>query len=130
MSNAPPRRVVADSPAVRALQRAGDLAIRPKQAWTNVADFTSRGLDAVNFGPGHTAFAHHPQERVEIGSLVQAYEILSRFLASPMRRGCRMMELAQRIDELWESGELEAEPIEEAIARLDAGDVRVAERRA
>ncbi len=38
------------------------------------------------------------------------------------------MELRERIDALWESGELEAEPIEEAIARLDAGAVRVAER--
>ena len=38
------------------------------------------------------------------------------------------MDLRERIDELWESGELEAEPIEESIARLDAGDVRVAER--
>ena len=38
------------------------------------------------------------------------------------------MELAQRIDELWASGELEPEPIEEAIALLDAGEVRVAER--
>ena len=38
------------------------------------------------------------------------------------------MELRQQIDELWESGELDSSPIEEAIARLDAGDVRVAER--
>ena len=38
------------------------------------------------------------------------------------------MDLAQEIDGLWDSGKLEAEPIEEAIARLDAGEVRVAER--
>jgi len=38
------------------------------------------------------------------------------------------MELAQRIDELWAGGELEPEPVEEAIALLDAGEVRVAER--
>ena len=38
------------------------------------------------------------------------------------------MGLRERIDKLWESGELEAEPIEESIARLDAGDVRVAVR--
>ena len=38
------------------------------------------------------------------------------------------MELAQRIDELWAGGELEPESIEEAIALLDAGEVRVAER--
>jgi len=38
------------------------------------------------------------------------------------------MELAQRIDELWESGELDPTPIEEAVALLDRGDVRVAQR--
>jgi 2,3,4,5-tetrahydropyridine-2-carboxylate N-succinyltransferase len=37
------------------------------------------------------------------------------------------MDLEARIDELWESDELDSEPIEAAIARLDAGDVRVAE---
>jgi 2,3,4,5-tetrahydropyridine-2,6-dicarboxylate N-succinyltransferase len=39
------------------------------------------------------------------------------------------MELATRIDELWESKELEPEPIEEAIGLLDRGEARVAERR-
>jgi succinyl-diaminopimelate desuccinylase len=80
VSVAAPGRVVADASAVRSLQAAGGLPIRPKQAWTNVADFTERGLDAVNFGPGHTSLAHHPDERVEIESLVTAYEVLRRFL--------------------------------------------------
>jgi succinyl-diaminopimelate desuccinylase len=83
VSNAPPARVV-DSPAVRALQRAGNLDVGPKQAWTNVADFTTRGLDAVNFGPGHTALAHHPDEHVSIDALVTAYEVLWHFLTSPI----------------------------------------------
>ena len=83
LSNAPPARVV-DSPAVRALQRAGGLEIGPKQAWTNVADFTTRGIDAVNFGPGHTALAHHRDERVAIDALVTAYEVLARFLDAPI----------------------------------------------
>jgi 2,3,4,5-tetrahydropyridine-2-carboxylate N-succinyltransferase len=38
------------------------------------------------------------------------------------------MELARRIDELWEADALDPEPIEAAIAQLDRGDVRVAER--
>ena len=38
-----------------------------------------------------------------------------------------MMELSERIDQLWEAGKVEPEPIEEAIARLDAGDLRVAQ---
>jgi 2,3,4,5-tetrahydropyridine-2,6-dicarboxylate N-succinyltransferase len=39
------------------------------------------------------------------------------------------MDIARRIDDLWESGELEAEPIEGAIRLLDRGEARVAERR-
>ena len=38
-----------------------------------------------------------------------------------------MMDLAQRIDELWEADELDGEVVEEAIAALDRGAVRVAE---
>ena len=40
------------------------------------------------------------------------------------------MELARRIDELWEAEELDPVPIEDAIAMLDRGEVRVAERTA
>jgi len=83
-SNAAPARVVTESALVRALSAAGNLAIEPKQAWTNVADFTANGIDAVNFGPGHTAQAHRRDEFVEIGALVHAYETLERFLGGPM----------------------------------------------
>ena len=38
------------------------------------------------------------------------------------------MDLAKRIDELWEADELDETAVEEAIAALDRGDVRVAER--
>ena len=65
-----------DVPLVQALRSTGNFPIEPKQAWTNVADFTSRGIPAVNFGPGATRFAHARDERVEIGSLVRAYEAL------------------------------------------------------
>src|SRR5262245_10484775 len=37
------------------------------------------------------------------------------------------MDLAARIDELWEADELDAAPIEETVAMLDAGEVRVAD---
>jgi len=40
------------------------------------------------------------------------------------------MDLARRIDELWEANEIDAPVVEEAIAALDRGDVRVAERTA
>src|SRR6187402_1089392 len=38
------------------------------------------------------------------------------------------MDLALRIDELWEADEIDAPIVEEAIAALDRGEVRVAER--
>jgi succinyl-diaminopimelate desuccinylase len=85
VSNAPPARVVTDSPLVRGLRDVGGLEIEPKQAWTNVADFTANGIDAVNFGPGHTAYAHRRDELVEVAALVHAYETLHRFLAGGMR---------------------------------------------
>ena len=82
--NSPAGGVVTDSPLVAALVRAGAREIRPKQAWTNVADFTAVGLDAVNFGPGDPAFAHRRDEKVQIPALVHAYETLRRFLTTPI----------------------------------------------
>ena len=84
VSHAPPGAVVSGSPLVETLRSAGELEVEPKQAWTNVADFTSRGIDAVNFGPGHTAYAHRRDELVEVSALVHAYETLWRFLAGPI----------------------------------------------
>lgn len=78
--DSPPARVVTDSPLVQRLRAAGDLALEPKQAWTNVADFTSRGIDAVNFGPGATRYAHRRDEQVEIAALERAYDSLWRFV--------------------------------------------------
>ncbi len=54
--------------------------VQPKQAWTNVADFAARGLDAVNFGPGATRYAHTADERVEVAALERCYDVLQRFL--------------------------------------------------
>ena len=56
--------------------------MQPKQAWTNVADFAARGLDAVNFGPGATRYAHAVDEQVEIAALARSFEALQRFLAA------------------------------------------------
>lgn len=84
VGNAPAARVVTDAPLVRRLQAAGARGLEPKLAWTNVADFTAAGIDAVNFGPGHTALAHRPDERVAIEALAHAYETLHRFLTRPV----------------------------------------------
>ena len=75
-----PGAVVSESPLVQALLAAGARGLEPKQAWTNVADFTAHGIDAVNFGPGLTAYAHRRDELVEVAGLVHAYETLARLL--------------------------------------------------
>jgi len=79
-SNSPPAHVALRSPLVEELRAAGDLAVEPKQAWTNVADFAARGLDAVNLGPGATRYAHAVDERVEIAELERTFAALQRFL--------------------------------------------------
>ena len=80
VSHAPAGRVVTDTPVLRALRAAGALELESKQAWTNVADFTAQGIDAVNFGPGHTAYAHRRDELVEITALRRVYDVLRSFL--------------------------------------------------
>jgi len=81
--NSPPASVAADAALVQELRAAGDLRIEPKQAWTNVADFTARGIDAVNFGPGDPRHAHRRDEQVEIAALVSCYETLRAFVTAP-----------------------------------------------
>lgn len=80
-SNSPPAHVAAGSPLVRRLQETGGLAVEPKQAWTPVAEFAGQGLDAVNFGPGATRYAHRRDERVEIAALERSFEALRRFVS-------------------------------------------------
>jgi succinyl-diaminopimelate desuccinylase len=80
LSHAPPAHVAAGSALVEELRAAGSFELQPKQAWTNVADFAARGLDAVNLGPGGTRYAHAVDERVEIAELARTFEALQRFL--------------------------------------------------
>jgi succinyl-diaminopimelate desuccinylase len=80
-SNSPPARVPASSVLLERLRRCGDLELRPKQAWTPVAEFADRGLDAVNFGPGSPSYAHRADERVEIRQLERSFVVLSSFLS-------------------------------------------------
>jgi succinyl-diaminopimelate desuccinylase len=80
VNNSPAARVALDSPLVERLRQVGSLAVEPKQAWTNVADFAARGLDAVNLGPGATRYAHAADELVEIAQLERTFDVLTRFL--------------------------------------------------
>ena len=73
--------VVLERPLVRRLRDAGGFGVEPKQAWTPVAQFAEVGLDAVNLGPGATAYAHRRDERVEVRELVRTFEALQRFFA-------------------------------------------------
>jgi succinyl-diaminopimelate desuccinylase len=81
VGNAPPAPVRSDHPLVERLRRAGSLEVRPKQAWTPVAEFASVGVPAVNFGPGDPGYAHADDERVDGEALVRCYEVLRAFLA-------------------------------------------------
>ena len=55
--------------------------VAPKQAWTPVAQFAERGIDAINYGPGLTRYAHRADEQVPIDNLHTAYETLRAFLS-------------------------------------------------
>lgn len=80
IGNAPPARAAIDNPLVDRLRQLGDLAVEAKQAWTPVAEFSAEGLDAVNFGPGMSRYAHQRDEQVRVPDLVRAYKLLQRFL--------------------------------------------------
>jgi succinyl-diaminopimelate desuccinylase len=55
--------------------------VAPKQAWTPVAQFAEQGVDAINYGPGLTRYAHRVDEQVPIENLNVAYETLRTFLS-------------------------------------------------
>jgi succinyl-diaminopimelate desuccinylase len=80
LSTSPAGRVSLGNPLVTRLRQAGRFAVEPKQAWTNVADFTSHGIDAVNLGPGMTRYAHTRDERVEVAAMERTLQALQRFV--------------------------------------------------
>ncbi len=58
---------------------------RPKQAWTDVARFSTIGVDAINFGPGDGAQAHQRNEGVSITAIERSYAMMADWLADPTR---------------------------------------------
>ncbi|MGE5227304.1 MAG: succinyl-diaminopimelate desuccinylase [Planctomycetaceae bacterium] len=82
VSNAPPGPVTVRNPLVERLRAAGGLEVRPKQAWTPVAEFAQAGVDAVNCGPGDPRYAHTEDERVSVEALVRSFEVLAAFLGA------------------------------------------------
>jgi succinyl-diaminopimelate desuccinylase len=56
------------------------LSVRPKLGWTDVARFASRGIPALNFGPGDPEISHTAGEFVTRDSLEHVYTALSQFV--------------------------------------------------
>ena len=78
----PAAQPCASHPLVRALVAAGVRGVEPKQAWTDVARFATRGVAAVNFGPGENAQAHQRNESTSFELVHEGYAIVARWLAS------------------------------------------------
>ena len=76
----PSGHVCAENPLFQRLVSVTRATVASKQAWTDVAQLSAHGIDAVNFGPGETAQAHQANESAPIPALSQVYDQLARFL--------------------------------------------------
>jgi succinyl-diaminopimelate desuccinylase len=65
----PAGRVCLDNSFLKKWRQHEDLDLQAKQAWTDVAQLSAFGVDAVNFGPGHAALAHREGEYVDATAL-------------------------------------------------------------
>jgi acetylornithine deacetylase len=80
-ADAPPLRVVADSPAERFLRElTGDNATRVAAYATEAGQFQQRGVPAVVCGPGSIDQAHQPDEFVAIEQLARGVDIMGRLV--------------------------------------------------
>jgi succinyl-diaminopimelate desuccinylase len=70
-------------PLLRALVDRGELAVRAKLGWTDVAVFAAHGVPAANFGPGDPLLAHTADEHVTRQAIERAHAVLGDLL----RRG-------------------------------------------
>jgi succinyl-diaminopimelate desuccinylase len=80
LSNAPGGPVTTGNPLVQRLRALGELEVRPKQAWTPVAEFAAAGIDAVNLGPGDPGYAHRDDELVREDAIVRWFDLASALL--------------------------------------------------
>jgi succinyl-diaminopimelate desuccinylase len=68
-------------PAAKALVDAAGGQVRAKYGWTDVSRFAALGIPAVNFGPGDPNLAHRRDERVAVGAITAAVDMLRRYLS-------------------------------------------------
>jgi succinyl-diaminopimelate desuccinylase len=78
--SAPAGTIPEGNPYLERLESLVEFESAAKQGWTDVARLTSRGIPAVNYGPGIVAQAHQRSEHVPIANLERAYEVMRGFL--------------------------------------------------
>jgi succinyl-diaminopimelate desuccinylase len=80
VDRAPAAPIPEGNPFLERLERLSGAPRAPKQAWTDVARLTARGVAAVNFGPGETGLAHRPDESQAVADLEANLTGLRHFL--------------------------------------------------
>ncbi len=68
------------SAAAQEFLTASGAAATAKYGWTDVARFAALGIPAVNYGPGDPNLAHTREEHVDVRRIVDAVDVLRRFL--------------------------------------------------
>jgi len=77
----PSGRVCLDNLQLKTLLEKYPLNLEAKQAWTDVAQLSQFGVDAVNCGPGHPKYAHQADEQIKIKALDEGLEIMRKLLS-------------------------------------------------
>ncbi|MDT5136456.1 MAG: succinyl-diaminopimelate desuccinylase, partial [Mycobacterium sp.] len=69
------------APAAKSLVEVAGGQVRAKYGWTDVSRFAARGIPALNYGPGDPNLAHRRDERVPVGQITAAVDMLRSYLS-------------------------------------------------